>query len=148
MGAKKLENKRIDTLKQLIRFGLVGLSNTVVNYVVYAIALLSFQHFSLLGKTDYLVSMAISYAVSVFWAYMMNKRFVFRVGQGEVSWWKALLKSYISYAFTGLFLNWLLSFLWVNFFEISKLIAPIINLCITVPLNFILNKFWTFKKNE
>lgn len=48
--------------------------------------------------------------------------------------------------FTGLFLNTVLSVLWVQILGISKMIAPIVNLLISVPLNFIMNKFWAFKK--
>ena len=59
-----------------------------------------------------------------------------------------LIKTYISYAFTGLFLNSILSLLWVEVFGIPKIIAPIINLLVSVPLNFIMNKFWAFRKTE
>ena len=52
----------------------------------------------------------------------------------------------MSYAFTGLFLNSVLSILWVEIVGLPKLIAPIINLLVSVPINFLLNKFWTFKQ--
>ena len=33
--------------------------------------------------------------------------------------------------------------------KLTKVIAPIINIFLTIPFNFLLNKFWTFKnKNE
>ena len=60
--------------------------------------------------------------------------------------WKALLKTYISYGFTGLILNNILSVLWVSVFHISKMIAPIINLIVGIPINFFLNKIWAFGK--
>jgi len=59
--------------------------------------------------------------------------------------WKALIKTYISYSFTGLFLNSALLVLWVDVLHISEFVAPIVNLLISVPLNFIINKFWAFK---
>ncbi|MBS1467008.1 MAG: GtrA family protein, partial [Subdoligranulum sp.] len=34
----------------------------------------------------------------------------------------------------------------VTFFSVSKTIAPIVNLLVTIPLNFIINKLWTFKE--
>ena len=34
----------------------------------------------------------------------------------------------------------------VTFFAVSKSIAPIVNLLVTIPLNFIINKLWTFKE--
>ncbi|MEG2931919.1 MAG: GtrA family protein [Ruthenibacterium sp.] len=34
----------------------------------------------------------------------------------------------------------------MQYWGVSEWIAPVINLVITIPLNFILNKFWTFKQ--
>ena len=34
----------------------------------------------------------------------------------------------------------------VTLFSVSKTIAPIVNLLVTIPLNFIINKLWTFKE--
>jgi len=41
-----------------------------------------------------------------------------------------------------------LLFLLVQVIGISQMIAPIINLAITTPLNFVINKFWTFTKGK
>lgn len=40
--------------------------------------------------------------------------------------------------------------LWIEvaFFSVSKSIAPIVNLLVTIPLNFVINKLWTFKSEE
>ena len=73
---------------------------------------------------------------------------VFTLKEGEKrSVWKALIKTYISYSFTGLFINSALLIVWVKVMHISEFIAPVINLLISVPLNFIINKFWAFKAN-
>jgi putative flippase GtrA len=37
------------------------------------------------------------------------------------------------------------SWVWINVFGISKYVAPLINLVISIPLNFIINKFWAFR---
>lgn len=65
--------------------------------------------------------------------------------ESERVWWKALIKTYISYSFTGLFLNSILLILWVKICGMSEFVAPILNLLISVPLNFLINKFWAFK---
>ena len=132
---------------QFIKFGIVGLSNTVVSYVIYVISLLLFQKNGWFVKTDYLITQVIAFVLSVLWSFYWNRKYVFSSEDGEaVLWYKALIKTYISYAFTGLFLNTVLSVLWVQILGISKMIAPIVNLLISVPLNFIMNKFWAFKK--
>lgn len=132
---------------QFIKFGIVGVSNTVVSYVIYVISLLIFQKNGWFVKADYLIAQVIAFVLSVLWSFYWNRKYVFNSEDGEaVSWYKALIKTYISYAFTGLFLNTILSVLWVQILGISKMIAPIVNLLISVPLNFIMNKFWAFKK--
>ena len=132
---------------QFIKFGIVGVSNTVVSYVIYVISLLLFQKNGWFVKTDYLIAQVIAFVLSVLWSFYWNRKYVFNSEDGEaVSWYKALIKTYISYAFTGLFLNTVLSVLWVQILGISKMIAPIVNLLISVPLNFIMNNFWAFKK--
>ena len=74
------------------------------------------------------------------------KYYFFKKKEGESrNYLLSLAKTYASYAFTGLFMNSVLSMIWVEVLGWSKLIAPIINLLISVPLNFILNKFWAFE---
>ena len=74
---------------------------------------------------------------------------VFTVEEGQSRClWKALLKTYVSYSFTGLFLNSVLLVLWVRYLGISEFVAPVINLMISVPINFIINKFWAFRSDS
>lgn len=93
-----------------------------------------------------LVSQGIAFVLSVLWSFYWNNKVVFADGGGERNLWKALAKTYVSYSFTGLFLNSILLVLWVQVFHISEFIAPVINLLISVPLNFLMNKLWAFKE--
>ena len=137
---------------QFIKFGIVGFSNTVISYVLYTGGLLLFRKLRIFGSIDYLAAQLIAFVISVLWSFYWNNRYVFKVeegGRGEKrSLWKSLLKTYISYSFTGLFLSSLLLVLWVQILHISEFAAPVINLVITVPLNFIINRQWAFKQNE
>ena len=56
-----------------------------------------------------------------------------------------LLKTYISYAFTGILLTNILSYIWIEMMKMSKYIAPLLNLIVSVPINYILNKNWAFQ---
>ena len=88
----------------------------------------------------------VGFVLSVLWSFYWNRKFVFRAEEGkQIPWLQALIKTYISYAFTGLFLNSLLSVLWVEAVGLPKVFAPILNLIISVPLNFVMNKFWAFR---
>lgn len=133
---------------QFIKFGIIGLSNTIISYVIYVVSLLLFQKYNLLPKIDYLIAQLIGFLISVLWSFCWNRKYVFTDNKEQIPWGRALLKTYISYAFTGIFLNSALSVLWVELLKVPKIIAPIINLLISVPLNFILNKFWAFRKQK
>ena len=51
---------------------------------------------------------------------------------------------FFSYGGTSLLSTFLL---WLEVqLGVSKVIAPVVNLIITIPLNFVINKFWTFRK--
>lgn len=141
----KLSQARWDSLMQFIRFGIVGLSNTVISYVIYVISLLICQQLSVFASIDYLIATIVSFALSVLWSFYWNSKFVFHLNGGIAEWIKALIKTYVSYSFTGLFLSTILQLLWVEVVGLPKMITPIINLLISVPVNFILNKFWAFK---
>lgn len=131
---------------QFVRFGLVGLSNTAVSYVLYLLSLLLFRKLGIWEGTDYLIAQLIAFLLSVLWSYFWNSRKVFVQKEEEKrSVWRTLLKTYISYSFTGLFLNSILLLLWVQILHVSEFLAPVINLLISVPLNFLISKFWAFK---
>lgn len=145
----KISDKQWETLVQFIKFGIVGLSNTIISYVIYVVALLIFQNNKWIPDWDYLIAQIIAFVLSVLWSFYWNNKCVFQKHEDtQRNLLQALLKTYISYAFTGLFLNSVLSLLWVEVLHINKLIAPIINLLISVPMNFILNKFWAFKEKK
>lgn len=149
MAGKELTNRTFQSLMQFVRFGIVGVSNTVISYVLYAGGLLGFRAWGIFVHSDYVVAQLLAFVLSVLWSFYWNNKFVFTLQNGQIrSVWKALAKTYISYSFTGLFLNSILLIFFVQVLHISEFIAPAINLCISVPINFMINKFWAFKTCE
>lgn len=143
MRIKPLE-RNWDGFMQFVKFGIVGVSNTVLSYVLNVIVLLAMAPLGV--SWDYFAGNMVGFILSVLWSFYWNNRFVFTVQDGEHrSVWKALLKTYVAYGFTGIILNNILSWLWITQFGISKFVAPLINLIISVPLNFVINKLWAFK---
>lgn len=128
-------------LIQFIKFGLVGVSNTIISLLVYYILI----YF----KWNYIIANALGFVISVMNAYFWNNKYVFKQRQdfGKKGTLKKIIKVYVSYGITFLLSTFLL-YLMVDCFEISQYIAPIINLCITTPLNFILNRWWAFKNKS
>lgn len=126
---------------QFVKFGLVGVSNTLISYAVYVILIVCSVH--------YLVASLAGFFISVINAYYWNDKYVFKADEDEKqAWWKVFLKTFTSYAGTGLILNNILLILWVNVLGIHEMIGPILNLFITIPLNFILNKYWAFRNSK
>lgn len=138
----KVSEEKIEILAQFIKFGLVGLSNTLLSYAIYLLTLLILSPLKL--SWDYFVASVLSFVLSVLWSYFWNNRFVFKQDSKKRSFWKSLFKTYLSYAFTGIILGNILLYVWVALLGIPKTLAPLLSLVITVPLNFLLNKYWAF----
>lgn len=146
LTGKNLSDEIYADFIQFVKFGIVGLSNTVIAYALYVMSLSVLRRFGMLSDVDYIVASVIGFILSVLWSFYWNNKMVFQLKDGQKrSVWKALLKTYISYSFSGLFLNNILLVMWVQICHISELIAPIINLLVSVPINFAINKFWAFK---
>lgn len=126
-----------DKVLQFSKFGLVGIINNAVYYIVYLI-LLYFNMF-------YMFANIIGFSVSVLNSFYWNNHYVFTEQKGKKMWWKIFLKTYIVYASTGIILSNFLLALWIEVFSLSKIMSPILNLIVTVPINFILNKYWAYK---
>lgn len=144
----KFTDEQWDSLLQFVKFGLVGVWNTVFSYAINVSCLLIFNKYHMLEAydLDIIVANTIAFVISVFVSFLLNSKFVFTLEEGQGrSFFRALLKSYLSYGFTGIILNNILSMLWVNVFGISKFIAPLINLIISIPINFLMNKLWAFR---
>lgn len=137
-------DKNWEGFMQFVKFGIIGLSNTVISYILNVAVLLILSPFSV--SWDFFAGNMVGFLLSVLWSFYWNNHFVFTMQEGQQrSVWKALLKTYLAYGFTGIILNNILSWLWITKFGISKFIAPVINLIVSVPLNFIINKLWAFR---
>ena len=128
-----IENKWID---QFLKFGIVGILNNLIYITIYYII-------NFIG-INYIIANTIAFFVSVLNAYFCNKKFVFKDSNKN---FKQLFKTYVAYGITFIISTSLL-FLMVEKLAINTYLAPLINLTITIPLNFLLNKFWTFKQKE
>lgn len=139
---QRLENPLLAKLWQFIKFGVVGLSNTVISLCVYE-ACVQWLHW------HYLAANALGLVISVVNAYYWNNRCVF--GDGTK---KTLAQHVCTYlksltAYGGTFvLDSLLLMLWVEIIGIPEALAPVLNLLVTIPLNFLVNKYWTFGKKK
>lgn len=125
----------ITLIKQIVKFGLVGAASFIISMLFYYGILW-------LNEDYYILGYALAFIVGVLNTYYLHNRFVFR--KTEKGHAKPLIKAFLSYGIT-FFLGIVTLFVMVNFLGISKAIAPLINLTYTVPINFLLNRLWTFK---
>lgn len=166
---KKLETKGIRLFIQFLKFGLVGISNTLVSGVIY------FLMNELWFPGKWFAASLVSWVISVLNAYLWQNIFVFKEDETKKHrvWWQTLFKTYMSYAFTGLFLNNVLLWLWTDVINIAQFCGGIIrffanihvgflgnpetfssnmgwfiNMFISIPLNFIINKCWAYRQKE
>lgn len=124
-------------LLQFIKFGIVGLSNTTLSYVIYSICILSGIH--------YLIANVIGFIGGVLNAFYWSNRYVFKKRDDEQrNIILALIKTFLAYGSTGLVFNSILLYILVEQCGMSDLVAQLIGLTVTVPLNFIINKYWSF----
>jgi len=138
-----LTGKQSESLIQFIKFCLVGVTNTAVAYFLNIGILFLLKDAG--WRWDYIFANVTSFTISIFWAFYWNSKYVFREKPDEKrNMWKALGKTFLSYGFTGYVLNSILLFVLVDMSGMSKYIAPLITLIISVPVNFLLNKLWAF----
>lgn len=127
---------------QFVKFGMVGAVNTGLSYLITNV---SYYRFGLHEQ----ISNLIAFMITVLVSFLLNSRFVFQDEQEEKQpWYIALGKVYASYALTELVLMGVLLFIQERLLGIPHFIATLINLIVTVPLNFLLNKFWAYRHPE
>lgn len=162
----EIKNKKLAALWQFIKFGMVGAFNTVLNYLIYNFCYYVFH-------SGVHIANAVGFIISVLSAFLLQSKFVFRQDENAEKrvWWKVLIKTYISYSFTGLLLTELLLLLWINVIDLGQYLggvcewlsgfgisfapqdlaaslAPLLNMVITIPLNFVINKFWAYRQKK
>lgn len=127
--------------RQFVKFGIVGFSNTAIGYVVYSFCIWIGMH--------YLLANLLGFLISVLNAFYWSNRFVFaKQADEQRGLWSSFVKTVIAYASTGLLLNSILLWLLIDVLGFSDYVAPLVILMITVPTNFILNKYWSFKTKK
>ena len=131
---KELTEEQKKSFMQFVKFCLVGVSNTVISLVVYYI-------FVLIDPRLYIIGNAVGFIVSVLNSYFWNSKFVFKKEDERA---KTIVKTFVAYG-TNLVIGTVLLYVFVDILSISEFIAPLLNLIVTIPLNYVLNKFWVMK---
>ena len=127
-------------LGEVIRFGIVGAVATILQYVIYlaAMPLLVSLIPSLSGDDHTLatVSNTLAYIISFIFNFIASTRYTFKVKSNAKRGAGFTLSHIVNYSMQTLFLN-----LFVGL-GLMKQIAMIPTLCICIPVNFLLVRFF------
>lgn len=123
----------------------------IINYLIFGVlttlvSILSYALFSQLFKINYHISTVIAWIISVSFAFITNKIFVFKSNKQSI---KASIIECIKFFASRLFtlaIDLILKTFFVEFLHINDMIATIINQFIIIVLNYILSKLIVFKK--
>lgn len=162
------------TARQFLMFGIVGGSGTLVNLAVSVLAkkfagwsagISEYDVFLNLLGTEYNIRwfnvfMAVAFLVANTWNYQLNRSWTFR-GYSQRSWWRG----FFPFLFTGIgafLVSQVVATLLMNpsspialspeLFDDSTGLrtkfywATAISIIVAMPVNFLVNKFWAFRK--
>ena len=135
-GRSDVDRRR--KIGEILRFGIVGVLATFIQYGVYRGLLLFIPDGVSVARAQFLSSLCMTagYAISFIFNFFASTRFTFRV--------EANARRGAAFAFSHA-VNYLLQMATLNFFlwiGLSKAWAPVPMFCICVPVNFVLVRFF------
>src|SRR5438477_13025096 len=124
-------------LVQFVKFGIVGVSNTLLTFAVYTLLLKVFGVW-------YLAASAIGFAVGTINSFLLNRRWTFRGHVGDaltpVRW--------MIVQCTGLGINLGLLYLFAHNARLDKLLAQVLATAVVTVSTFAANRAWTFRSAQ
>jgi putative flippase GtrA len=121
-------------LVQFLKFGTVGVSNTLITFAVYGLLLKVFGVW-------YLAASAVGFIAGATNGFLLNRRWTFRGHVGDaltpVRW--AVVQT------CGLGINEGLLFLFVHDARLDKLLAQVFATAVVTVTTFFANRAWTFR---
>ena len=137
MKLKLKELIKNNDLIKLIRFSIVGVGNTLVNWGIFFI-LNAFGVY-------YIISNIIAYIIATINSYIWNSLWVFKYGQGLNI--NTSVKFFIL-NLVGLTVNTTIMYILVDILNFNKFIALVIASVFVLIMNYTINKLWVFKEEN
>ena len=128
--------------KEIFDYLFFGGLVTIVNFISYYIPA------NIIG-VDKIVSNLIAFIISVIFAYIVNKEYVFETKwEGIQNVFKEFSSFVISRIGTGLLCDILIFAFMINILNINDVISKIFTQILVVILNYIIGKWFVFKQNK
>ncbi|WP_133014352.1 GtrA family protein [Clostridium cuniculi] len=134
-----MDNMKRILNKETISYVIFGILTTIIN-------LISYYFFSNIISINYLISNIISWIISVSFAYVTNKLYVFNSKDKNKD---VVIKEFIKFVncrLTSGVIEMILLFLLVNMIKVNDIISKLVIGVIVVVLNFIFSKVFVFQK--
>ena len=125
--------------EEIINYLIVGVLTTLVSIGTYGL-------FAKIIGINYLISNIISWVVSVAFAYITNKIFVFKNKKKEKKQVFIQIYQFVKYRLFSLIIDILLMYAFVELVKIDDMISKIIVQVIVIVLNYVFSKIFVFKK--
>ena len=129
-----LKTKTISLIKRIIRFSIVGLISTIINYSLFYV----FYSYS---DAHYNIASSLGYISGLFFGYLLNKYWTFNK---KLSPGKTYVFKYTIAQFIGLITCQIFLFLLVEFLVFNPLLANIFSLGFSAIISYILIEFFVF----
>ena len=137
MKLKLKEFIKNNDLIKLIRFSIVGVGNTLINWSIFLI-LNAFGVY-------YILSNIIAYIIATINSYIWNSLWVFKYGQGlDIN---TSVKFFIL-NLVGLTANTTIMYILVDILNLNKFMALVLASVVVVIMNYTINKLWVFKEEN
>lgn len=131
-----------ENIKELIAYLIVGVSTTIVSLATYYLVTVTFLDPN--NKIELQIANIISWIISVTFAYFTNRKYVFKSKE------KDMLKEgskFVASRISTLILDMLTMFIMVSLLGINDKIAKIVSQVLVIVGNYIISKFFVFKKH-
>lgn len=127
--------------EELIMYIIVGVCTMIVSLVSYFIMANTLQMY-------YQAANIISWVLAVAFAYVTNKKYVFKSSYTSVQATTKELVSFVSSRVASLLVEILSMFFFVQVCQIDDNIVKLMNQVLVTVLNYIFSKFWVFRKEK
>lgn len=122
--------------RDLILYGLIGALSSSLDFGVYTVLVKCLS-------LNYLLANSISVVVGITTSFTLNRKYNFKVSDKTVR----RFAIFMTVGLCGLVLSNLILFVCINTIHINELLSKLLSIALVVILQFLANKFITFKTN-
>lgn len=135
-----MSNKRKDQIKELILYGICGALTTILNIGI-------FWFLANIVNLHYLAANAIAWILAITFSFLVNKYYVFESKSFAREVWVKEAAEFLGARGLSCIIDMGGMFLLVSILGINKNYAKLFITLVVIIINYILSKFWIFKKS-